>query len=183
MADDAGWHRIERGVGRPLVLLHGGGASAMTWLPVLDRLAAHRRVIAFDMPGFGETPLPSDTELCVAWMVAQLAVELSRLGINEPVDMAGNSMRGLIALEAAKQGLARSVVGIAPAGLWRRRMPLVLRSQFVPMSAMVEILRHRRVIAVVRKVPRGRTRCCTQASGDRKQSAGMRSRTSFGTCT
>ena len=157
LTDDDGWHRIERGAGRPLVLLHGGGASAMTWRPVLDQLAAHRRVIALDMPGFGETPIPSDVEFSMAWLLDQLATELARLGINEPVDLAGNSMGGLVALEAAKQGLARSVVGIAPAGLWRRRMPLVLRSQFVMMSAGVEILRHRRVMAVVRRVPRART--------------------------
>ncbi len=105
MSEDGGWHRIERGVGRPLVLLHGGGASAMTWLPVLDRLAAHRRVIALDMPGFGETPLPPDAEFSMAYMMDQFAVELTRLGINEPVDIAGNSMGGLIALEAAKRGL------------------------------------------------------------------------------
>ena len=157
VSEDGGWHRIERGVGRPLVLLHGGGASAMTWLPVLDRLAAHRRVIALDMPGFGETPLPPDAEFSMAYMVDQFAVELTRLGINEPVDIAGNSMGGLIALEAAKQGLARSVVGIAPAGLWGRRMPLALRSQFAIMSVGVEILRHRRVMAMVQKVPRART--------------------------
>ena len=152
-----GWHRIDRGTGRPLVLLHGGGASASTWLPVIERLAETRRVIAFDIPGFGDTPLPPDTEFGIEWGLAQFPVELARIGINEPVDIAGNSMGGLLALEAAKCGIARSVVGIAPAGLWRRRMPLVLRSKFAIMSAATEILRHRRVMAFVRRVPRART--------------------------
>lgn len=156
-AHDGGWHRIERGAGRPLVLLHGGGASASTWLPVFDQLAAHRRVIAFDVPGFGETPVPPDAEFSMEWVVGQLAVELARLGIDGPVDLAGNSMGGLIALEAAKRGMARSVVGIAPGGLWKHRMPLVLRSQFAIMSAGVEILRHRQVMAVLQKLPRART--------------------------
>lgn len=154
---DGEWNRIDRGTGRPLILLHGGGASAMTWLPVLDQLAAHRRVIAFDVPGFGETPVPPDVEFTMEWLVSQLAAELSRLGIREPVDLAGNSMGGLIALEAAKRGMARSVVGIAPAGLWRRRMPLVLQCQFAIMSVATPILRHSQVLALVRRLPYART--------------------------
>jgi pimeloyl-ACP methyl ester carboxylesterase len=39
-------------------------------------------------------------------------------------------MGGWIALEAAKLGLARSVVGIGPAGLWHDGMPLLLQAQF-----------------------------------------------------
>ncbi len=155
--DSGGWHRIERGTGRPLVLLHGGGASAKTWLPVLDQLAENRRVIAFDVPGFGDTPVPPDAAFTMEWLLDQLPGELARVGINEPVDLVGNSMGGLIALEAAKRGLARTVVGIAPAGLWRRRMPLALRSQFKIMSVATEILHRRNVMAVVRRVPRART--------------------------
>ncbi len=156
MIDDGGWHRIDRGTGRPLVLLHGGGASAGTWLPVLDQLAAHRRVIAFDIPGFGKSPVPPDVEFTMEWALDHLAAELSRLGIVEPVDLVGNSMGGLIALDAAKRGLARSVVGIAPAGLWRHHMPLVLRSQFTIMIAGAGLLRHPEVMTVLRKLPGAR---------------------------
>lgn len=152
-----GWYRIDRGTGRPLVLLHGGGASASTWLPVVDLLAEHRRVIAFDVPGFGDTPLPPDVDFGIDWGLSQLPIELARIGIYEPVDIVGNSMGGLIALEAAKAGLARSVVGIAPAGLWRRRMPLLLRSKFTVMSAGAQILRHRRVMSLVQRIPGSRS--------------------------
>lgn len=126
-----GWHRIERGTGRPLVLLHGGGASARCWLPVLDLLGAQRRAIALDFPGFGETPAPGP-ELSIDWIVDELATELRRLGIEGPVDLVGNSMGGFIALEAAKRGMARSVVGLAPVMLWDKgkNMPPALRAQF-----------------------------------------------------
>lgn len=147
------------------MLLHGGGASAMTWLPVLDLLAEHRRVIALDIPGFGQTPVPVDVEFSMPWLVDQFALELARLGIDEPVDIAGNSMGGLVALEAAKRGLARSVVGIAPAGLWRERMPLALRSQFAIMLGGVEVLRHPRVMSLVRRVPCARTLLLGMAIG------------------
>jgi nitronate monooxygenase len=129
-AQPGAWHRIDSGSGQPLVLLHGGGSSSDSWRPVLDKLAAHRRVIALDMPGFGRTPAPPDIEYTVEWQVARLADELTRIGIDTPVDLVGNSMGGWLALEAAKLGLARSVVAIGPAGLWRHGMPLRMQTQF-----------------------------------------------------
>ncbi|WP_405485720.1 alpha/beta fold hydrolase [Nocardia sp. NBC_00511] len=125
------WHRIERGAGQPLVLLHGAGASARCWLPVLDRLATHRRVIALDLPGFGDTPPPGGMEIDAEWLVTELAAELRRLGLDGPVDLVGNSLGGFIALEAARRGLARSVVALAPAALWHNGMPKPLRRIFL----------------------------------------------------
>ncbi|MBF6329623.1 alpha/beta fold hydrolase [Nocardia transvalensis] len=125
------WNRIERGAGRPLVLLHGAGGTARNWLPVLDRLAEQRRVIALDFPGFGHTPFPDDVEFTMDWVMRQLAEEFDRLGLDGPVDLAGNSMGGWFALEAAKRGMASSVVAVAPAGLWRGTgMPNLLFAQF-----------------------------------------------------
>ena len=129
-APPGAWHRIDSGRGQPVVLLHGGGSSSDSWRPVVDKLAAHRRVIAFDMPGFGRTPAPRDIEYTTQWQVARLADELVRIGIETPVDLVGNSMGGWLALEAAKLGLARSVVAIGPAGLWRHGMPLPMQTQF-----------------------------------------------------
>ncbi|WP_069159787.1 alpha/beta fold hydrolase [Nocardia altamirensis] len=126
-----GWNRIERGTGRPLVLLHGGGASASCWLPVLDQLSVDRRVLALDFPGHGETPAPGpDIEVDLPWLTEELGIELRRLGINGPVDLVGNSLGGLVALEAAKRGLASTVVALSPAGLWRNGMPLRLQLIF-----------------------------------------------------
>ncbi|MUM19024.1 alpha/beta fold hydrolase [Mycobacterium sp. CBMA271] len=125
-----GWNRIERGTGSPLVLLHGVGGSSRHWLPVIDQLAVDRRVIAFDFPGHGETPAPGpDVAFSMSWAVNELAAELTRLGFSTPVDIVGNSMGGWIALEAAKRGVARSVVALAPAGLWRDGVPGPTKAQ------------------------------------------------------
>lgn len=143
------WHHIEKGHGRPLVLLHGIGMSADAWSPLIDRLAVDRRVIAFDIPGFGATP-GLDTETPgSAEMVASLKQCLQRLGIHEPVDIVGNSLGGRIAFDAAAQGLARSIVCISPAGLWRQKGPAhleplfaLMRKAYTAMPGMVERVLH-----------------------------------------
>ena len=43
---------LETGDGPPLVLVHGSGMSASTWAPLMPHLGT-RRLIAFDLPGFG----------------------------------------------------------------------------------------------------------------------------------
>ena len=114
------WHYYEKGSGRPLILLHGIGMSHVAWNAVIPYLCSTRRVIAFDIAGFGLTPrLPSGTLPTVPNLVEGLERSLREMGIEVPVDIAGNSLGGYMALEAAKRGIARSVVAISPAGLWR----------------------------------------------------------------
>lgn len=118
------WHYAECGAGRPLVLLHGVGMSHAVWKPVLPHLSASSRVIAFDIAGFGSTPpLPDRVAPTVPHLVEALARSLQDLRLPLPVDLAGNSLGGWLALEAARQGIARTVVAISPAGLWGRRPP------------------------------------------------------------
>ena len=118
------WHYSATGSGRPLILLHGIGMSHAAWSAVTARLSASRRVIAFDIAGFGLTPpLSNGTNPTVAGLVEGLAQSLQHLGIETPVDIAGNSLGGAMALVAAAQGIARSVVAISPAGLWREHPP------------------------------------------------------------
>jgi pimeloyl-ACP methyl ester carboxylesterase len=88
-------------------------------------------VIAFDIAGLGTTPpLPPDTPPTLSNLVAALACSLHELGIDEPVDVAGNSLGVGMALEAASRGIARSVVAISPIGLWRERPPRHVRYVF-----------------------------------------------------
>ncbi|MDR3417368.1 MAG: alpha/beta fold hydrolase [Nevskia sp.] len=125
------WHRIEAGHGRPLVLLHGIGMSHAAWKPVVPLLAKQRRVLAFDVAGFGRSaPLPAGTTPNQHNLVAALGATLRYLGITDPVDFAGNSMGGMLAIEAARQGLARSVVALSPGGLWTGRTPPGLKASF-----------------------------------------------------
>jgi pimeloyl-ACP methyl ester carboxylesterase len=50
----------EQGHGRPLLLLHGLGASSYAWRFVIPSLAQKYRVIALDLKGFGRSDKPRD---------------------------------------------------------------------------------------------------------------------------
>ena len=50
----------EAGAGEPLVCLHGGGGLRLS--AAHDILAKRRRVIAFEIPGFGDSPANTRSE-------------------------------------------------------------------------------------------------------------------------
>lgn len=85
----------EAGTGPALVLLHGIGSGSGSWIPQLDHLSGHFRVIAWDAPGYGDSdPIAgSPTPDVYARRLEALAEELS-LG-RFPV--VGHSLGALIA--------------------------------------------------------------------------------------
>ena len=106
------------GTGPPLVLLHGLGHRWQAWAPVLSTLAEHHDVIAIDLPGFGESPVPpGGMPVGMSATVAGLAAILDELGLSQP-HVAGNSLGGAIALELAASGHAASATAFSPAGFY-----------------------------------------------------------------
>jgi len=90
----------ERGRGRPLLLLHGGGGpQAVAGLAELVAHALEVRVITPTHPGFAGTPRPEviGTVRDVAALYAGLAQEL---GLRDTI-VAGNSIGGWVAAELA----------------------------------------------------------------------------------
>jgi pimeloyl-ACP methyl ester carboxylesterase len=88
---------LEAGEGPPVVLLHGLGATNASMLPTLVELARDHRVVAPDLPGFGESEKPIrayDPAFFAHW----LASFLDALGVERAV-VIGNSMGGRVALE------------------------------------------------------------------------------------
>ncbi|MFD3517925.1 alpha/beta fold hydrolase [Streptomyces sp. NPDC058657] len=106
------------GRGEPLLLLHGIGHHWQAWEPVLSALAAEREVIAVDLPGFGASPgLPEGVPYDLDSMVPVLGSLCEALGVVRP-HVVGNSLGGLLALGMGRDGLARSVTALSPAGFW-----------------------------------------------------------------
>ena len=96
----------ERGEGRPVLLLHGGGGP-LTVAPWADRLAEarHARVLTPVHPGFNGTPRPGDLDSVGA--LARLYVALlDELALRD-VTVVGNSIGGWIAAEMAVLGSGR----------------------------------------------------------------------------
>jgi pimeloyl-ACP methyl ester carboxylesterase len=107
------------GSGPPLILLHGVGHRRQAWGAVLDRLTPHRDVIAIDLPGHGESPpLPAGVTSVLDVMLGEVTALFDELGLDRP-HVAGNSLGGRLALEAAVAGRAASVTALSPAGFWR----------------------------------------------------------------
>jgi pimeloyl-ACP methyl ester carboxylesterase len=112
------YHRT--GSGPTLVLIHGIGHHWQGWEPVIDLLAGDRDVIAIDLPGFGESPMPSPGTPAGAGSLTDLVSDfLDRLGVERP-HVAGNSLGGWISLELAKRGRVASATGLSPAGFHNR---------------------------------------------------------------
>lgn len=93
-------HYIEAGAGHPVLLLHGSGPGATGWsnfAPNIQHLAHSFRVIAVDMPGWGE----SDSVTAEKRDHVQTALEvLDILGI-EKAAFVGNSMGGMTSVRFA----------------------------------------------------------------------------------
>lgn len=83
---------VDEGEGRPVVLLHGFPDRAELWRDVSPQLQAGGfRTLAVDLPGFGESPAPSDRADCrVEGVAVQVLGALDALGISERVDLVGH---------------------------------------------------------------------------------------------
>jgi pimeloyl-ACP methyl ester carboxylesterase len=129
------------GSGPPLVLLHGVGHRRQAWDAVLDRLTPHRDVIAVDLTGHGESPpLPAGATPVLTVLLDQVIALFDELGLDRP-HIAGNSLGGRLALEAAVAGRAASVTALSPAGFWRSdRDAQYARAIFRVMEALGGIL-------------------------------------------
>jgi 2-hydroxy-6-oxonona-2,4-dienedioate hydrolase len=93
------WHVWDEtpGGGDPLVLLHGGSGSWTHWLRNIQPLVgAGRRVIAPDLPGFGDSALPPGGDDADA-MPAPLEAGLSQIAGDAAVDLVGFSFGGMVA--------------------------------------------------------------------------------------
>jgi len=89
-------HYRDEGSGPPVVLLHGTGSSLHTWDAWADALSPSRRVVRFDLPGFGLTGPRPDGDYRIETYVAFVDHVAARLGIGR-FALAGNSLGGQIA--------------------------------------------------------------------------------------
>jgi hypothetical protein len=106
-------HYVEKGTGPVVVLLHGNGTRAEDFggSGVLDRLAVHHRVVAFDRPGYGFSDRPRNWTWTPQRQADWLMRAFDRLNIESPV-----------------------VVGHSWARSWRSRSPSTIRNACAGLS-------------------------------------------------
>ena len=88
------------GSGPPIVLLHGNAGSWTHWIRNIDALSRHYRVIAVDIPGFGDSAMPPApySHRSIAEIIAGGAAQIAGEG---KIGVAGFSFGASIASETA----------------------------------------------------------------------------------
>jgi pimeloyl-ACP methyl ester carboxylesterase len=120
--------------GEPIVLIHGVTATHRYWAQNLPQLAARRRVIAIDLPGFGKSDKP-DVDYSTEFFVRTLLRLLDEKSLTRAT-LVGNSLGGQIAMAFALAHPRRvdKLVLVDPAGvtrlpLWVMRIGLWMLAQ------------------------------------------------------
>jgi pimeloyl-ACP methyl ester carboxylesterase len=90
----------------PIVLLHGTLSSLHTWNGWAEALASRRRVIRFDLPGFGLTGPSPDRVYSINNDMRLVIAVLDALGVERCV-LAGNSHGGVVSWRTALAHPAR----------------------------------------------------------------------------
>ena len=90
-------HYLDGGSGAPVILLHGIFAEKDHWVDFARQLTGSYRVIAPDLPGYGESGRLADQSYGYAEQTQHLKEFMDALGIGK-AHLAGNSMGGTIAV-------------------------------------------------------------------------------------
>lgn len=153
-------HHTRMGRGKPLLLVHGLGATCGSWDTISPALSRDRKIIALDLPGHGKTPEEADSGTFEGlarslddWLEAE-----NLTGI----DMVGSSLGGRLVLEMARRGQTGAVVALDPGGFWQGWERTFFKATITPSIALVRALRPA-LSAITRNVA-GRTALMAQLS-------------------
>lgn len=99
----------------PMLLVHGLGGESFDWVDVALQLRDLVDCSALDLPGFANSPLPSDGDLSLDGL-AKTVTELARM-TGRPVHLVGVSLGGTVAVRVAAEHpeLVASLMLVAPA--------------------------------------------------------------------
>jgi pimeloyl-ACP methyl ester carboxylesterase len=112
-------HYLEAGSGPPLLLVHGLGSNAtMEWGRLMAPLGRTYRVLAPDLPGFGDSDRPASADYSIPMQVEAVLAFMRARGI-ERTRLAGISMGGWISARLAGEHPERveRLVLVAAAGM------------------------------------------------------------------
>jgi pimeloyl-ACP methyl ester carboxylesterase len=160
---------LSAGVGPDVVLcLHGLGGTKASFLPTVAALAGRYRVVAMDLPGFGESAKPIGAPYDADWFARTAFDTLDELGVRS-AHVVGNSMGGRVAIETGliDRERVRALVMLSPALAWlrdRRWAPVVRLLR--PELGLVQMAPRPVVERIVRRLVPGGNRGWSAAGVD-----------------
>ncbi|MEA2148180.1 MAG: hypothetical protein QOD69_10 [Solirubrobacteraceae bacterium] len=115
--EDRWMNVLDYGSGSPLLFIHGLSGCWQNWLENIPFFAREHRVIAMDLPGFGQSEMPVEP-ISISGYATTIDALMTELGI-DTAQIVGNSMGGFIGAELAIQHPARveRLALVAAAGL------------------------------------------------------------------
>jgi pimeloyl-ACP methyl ester carboxylesterase len=132
-------HYTRTGRGKPLLLVHGLGATCGSWDTISPALSQAREVIAVDLPGHGQTPEETDSgtfdglaRSLDSWLRTENLIG---------VDMVGSSLGARLVLEMARRGQSGAVVALDPGGFWHGWERTFFKATITPSIALARALR------------------------------------------
>jgi pimeloyl-ACP methyl ester carboxylesterase len=116
---------LSAGQGDPVICIHGLGGTKASFMPTVRGLADHHRVIAMDLPGFGESDKPVTAAYDAPYFAGVVTDLMDALEIDS-AHLIGNSMGGRVTIEVglAHHERARRLVLLSPALAWLRERRL-----------------------------------------------------------
>ena len=109
---------LEGGEGEAILLLHGFGGNKDNWTRIARHLTPHFRVIAPDLPGFGQSTREPGSDYTISAQADRIRAFARALNIDR-FHLAGNSMGGTIAGACAAR-YSNDIISlwlIAPGGI------------------------------------------------------------------
>ena len=159
---------LEAGTGPPALAVHGLGGTKGSFLPTVAALAGRFRIIALDLPGFGDSDKPIGAAYDARFFANATIDLLDALELHR-VHLIGNSLGGRVALETAllHPGRVGRVALLAPALAWRRARPwLPLLRLTRPELGLVQLAPRPVVQAIVHRLIPGADEGWTAAGVD-----------------
>src|ERR671915_638706 len=145
---------LAAGQGDTVLCVHGLGGTKASFLPTVAALADSYRVVAMDLPGFGESDKPIGAPYDAAWFARSVFAVMDALGL-ERAHIAGNSMGGRVAIEVGLTDRDRThgLMLLSPALAWLRprRWGALVRA-LRPELGLIQPAPRRVVEAIVRSL-------------------------------
>jgi pimeloyl-ACP methyl ester carboxylesterase len=137
-------YRERPGRGRPLVLVHGLMDCSAGWETLAK--ATHRPVVAFDLPGMGESDCPTSPR--IGAFAADLATAIELIGVRD-FTLVGHSFGGAVATALAERipDEVAALVLLAPSGFGR-----IAATELTSAPVVSQIFRHALPLALANPI-------------------------------